>query len=260
MKFVSSILTFVFLFFHACSVWSFTEGGCGAGDCRDCHVLTKPEAQKLLSDSGGTVVDVKLGEVPGLWNVHLEQNGRTIPVFVDFSKQYLISGKIIKLATREDVAYKTYINLNRIDVAQIPLGDAIVIGDPKAAQKVIVFDDPECTYCKKFHPEMKKVVAEHKDIAFFIKMFPLMKIHPKAYDKAKAIVCAKSAQMLDDSLADKTIPPPSCETDQVDKNIALAEKLGIRSTPTQIFPDGRVFPGFKDAKAIVEILNEKIEN
>jgi thiol:disulfide interchange protein DsbC len=54
----------------------------------------------------------------------------------------------------------------------------------------------------------------------------------------------------------KEIPPPSCESDQVDKNIALAEKLGIKSTPTLILPDGRVYPGFRDAAGIVGLLNE----
>ncbi len=251
-------LIFLGLLLQVNSVWSMQEGGCGAGDCRDCHVLTKPEAQKLLSDFGGKVVDVKLGEVPGLWDVYLEREGQTIPLFVDFSKEYLITGKIIKLATREDVAYKAYINLNRVDAAAIPLDDAIVIGNPQAARKVIVFDDPECKFCKKLHPEMQQVVAKHKDIAFFIKMYPL-KMHPKAYDKAKAIICAKSAKMLADSLKGREIPKPSCETDQVDKNIELAGKLGIKSTPTLIFPDGRVFPGFRDAEAIVKILNEKVE-
>lgn len=258
MKAVCGLIMFGLMLFQAGLVWSFTEGGCGAGDCRDCHILTKPEAQVLLGDFGGKVVDVKLGEVPGLWNVHVERDGRTFPVFMDFSKEYLISGKIIKLATREDVAYKTYINLNRVDVSEIPLDDAVVIGNPQAKNKIIVFDDPECKFCKKIHPEMKKVVAEHKDIAFFIKMYPL-KMHPEAYDKAKAIICAKSSKMLDDSLEGKAIPKPSCETDQVDKNIELAGKLGIKSTPTLVFPDGRVFPGFRDAKAIVEILNEKVE-
>jgi len=38
---------------------------------------------------------------------------------------------------------------------------------------------------------------------------------------------------------------PACETDQVDKNIALAKELYITSTPTLIMPDGHVFPGYK---------------
>ena len=193
------------------AVQAFTGEGCSEGECRDCHDLGKDEAQGLLKDLAGRVLEVRFSEVPGLWVVDVEKKGKKFPVFIDFSKQYLIGGKIIKLATKEDVSLRTYINLNRVDVSRIPLGDAIVIGNPKAKYQVIVFDDPECTYCKKLHPEMKRVAKEHPDIAFFIKLYPLTKIHPQAYNKAKAIICAKSLQLLDDSLAGKPIPAPSLQ-------------------------------------------------
>lgn len=252
------LLAILIFFFSTTAAMAFQEGGCGEGSCRDCHGLTVSEAQSLLKDVGGVVREVKLSEVPGLWAVNVEKDSKTIPVYIDFSKQYLIGGKIIKLSTREDVTGLSYINLNRVNVSKIPLTDALVIGNPKAKQKIIVFDDPECPACKNFHPEMEKVVAAHKDIVFLIKMYPLQ-MHPNAYGKAKAIICAKSAAMLAESLQGKKIPAPSCETDQVDKNIALAKELGINSTPTMVFPDGRVFPGGRDAATIVRLLNEKPE-
>ena len=98
---------------------------------------------------------------------------------------------------------------------------------------------------------MKKVIAERKDIAFYIKMFPLP-MHKEAYDKAKAIVCEKSLTLLDDAFEKKPLPKPKCETAVLDENIKLAEKLGISGTPAMIFPDGKVVPGAVDAKAIIE--------
>ena len=98
---------------------------------------------------------------------------------------------------------------------------------------------------------MKKVIAERKDIAFYIKMYPLP-MHKDAYDKAKAIVCEKSLALLEDAFEKKELPKPKCETDVVDENIKLAQKLGISGTPAVIFPDGRVVPGAVDAKTIIE--------
>src|SRR5271169_317541 len=100
---------------------------------------------------------------------------------------------------------------------------------------------------------MKKVIEERKDIAFYIKMFPLP-MHKGAYDKAKAIVCEKSLALLEDAFAGKELPKPICETTVVDENIALAQKLGISGTPALIFPDGRVVPGAVDAKAIIGMI------
>ncbi len=100
---------------------------------------------------------------------------------------------------------------------------------------------------------MKKIIEERKDIAFFIKLFPL-KIHPGAYEKSKAIVCEKSLTLLEDAFAKKPLSKPNCETSVIDENIKLAEKLGISSLPALILPDGRVLPGYKDAKTLLNLI------
>lgn len=100
---------------------------------------------------------------------------------------------------------------------------------------------------------MKKVVAERKDIAFYVKMYPLP-MHKGAYDKAKAIVCEKSLALLENAFEKKELPKPKCDTTVVDDNIQLAQKLGISGTPALIYPDGKILPGYKDAKGIIEML------
>jgi thiol:disulfide interchange protein DsbC len=103
---------------------------------------------------------------------------------------------------------------------------------------------------------MKKVVADRKDIAFLIKLYPLP-MHKEAYDKSKTIVCEKSLALLENALAKKQIPKPKCKTSAIDDNINLAKRLGITGTPTLIMPDGRVIPGFKDANSIKELVGKK---
>ncbi len=100
---------------------------------------------------------------------------------------------------------------------------------------------------------MKQVIAQRKDIAFYVKMFPLP-MHKGAYDKAKAIVCEKSLGLLEDAFAGKELPKPKCETKAVDESMELARKLGINGTPALILPDGRLIPGYKDAKSIMELI------
>jgi thiol:disulfide interchange protein DsbC len=100
---------------------------------------------------------------------------------------------------------------------------------------------------------MKKVIEERKDIAFYIKLFPL-KIHPGAYEKSKAIVCENSLALLEDAFDKKSLPPPKCETPIIDANIKLAEKLGISSVPILILPDGRVIEGYRDSKTLIDLI------
>lgn len=103
---------------------------------------------------------------------------------------------------------------------------------------------------------MKKVIAERKDIAFYIILYPLP-MHKEAYVKSKTIICEKSLELLEAAFEKKPLPAPSCETKAVDENIKLAEKLGISGTPAVIFPDGTLVPGFMEAAAIITQIDKK---
>jgi len=100
------------------------------------------------------------------------------------------------------------------------------------------------------------VIKERKDIAFYIILYPLP-MHKEAYDKAKAIICEKSLDMLEDAFAKKTLPKPKCDTKVVDENIKLANKLDISGTPAVIFPNGLLIPGALDADAIIKQIDKK---
>jgi thiol:disulfide interchange protein DsbC len=102
---------------------------------------------------------------------------------------------------------------------------------------------------------MKKIVEERKDIAFYIKMFPLMS-HPEAYEKSKSIVCEKSLTLLGDAFEKKSLPRPNCDTLAVEENIKLAKKLGITGVPTLILPDGRLIPEYIDAKTLINLIGD----
>jgi len=234
--------------------WAFGDAGCGAGSCRDCHSLQREEAQSLLGGFGDRIGKIEEAEVPGLWLVEVEKQGKIFPVFVDFSKQYLITGDVMRLEDRENVTRKAYFERNPVDLARIPLDDALLLGKADAKTKAIVFTDPECPYCKKMHEELSQVVEKRPDIAFLIKLYPL-KMHPNAYPKSKSIVCSKSLEMLEDSFAGKPVPTLPCEAPAVDETIRLAAELGVTSTPTLILPNGHLKPGFRKAEDIIKLLD-----
>ncbi len=100
---------------------------------------------------------------------------------------------------------------------------------------------------------MKKIIDERKDIAFYLKMYPLPS-HPEAHQKSKSILCEKSLALLEDAFEKKPIPKPKCETTAVDESMKLAQKLGINSVPTLILPDGRMLPGYKDSKTLINLI------
>ncbi|PLX93519.1 MAG: protein-disulfide isomerase [Desulfuromonas sp.] len=251
------LIVSVFFLMLSSPVLAMSPEGCGAGECRDCHSMNLQEASALLGQAVDRVVAVDFSEVPGLWVVETEKGGRKFPLYIDFSKQYLVAGNIVRLTDNQNITQNRLVDLNRVDTKAIPTGDALLLGRKEAKRKVIVFTDPECPYCRKLHDEMKDVVARDPDTAFLIKMFPL-KMHPKAHDIAKTILCTRSIEHLNDAFAGKAVPPPLCNTDAVEKSLADGEAVGVRSTPTIILPDGRVIPGFKKADDILRLVGSPL--
>lgn len=256
-----------------CLAFGQQSDGCGAGKCSDCHSLSEQEAAKLIKGID-RILKVEFAEVPGMWVVEAEKDGNKFPLYIDFSKAYLFAGNVIRLADGLDVTQQRLNRLNggqqpavkpapqppsKIDFSRIPLSDAVVLGKTDAPIKVAVFTDPECPYCKKLHEEMKEVVRLDPSIAFFIKLFPLVKLHPNAYGISKTVVCSSNPlSVLEASMAGAPIAQSACPTTRIDDNIALAGKLGIGSTPTLVLPDGTIMPGYKKAPDLLKLLGSKV--
>ncbi len=251
------LFIFVTLFIFNQNVFAMTADGCGAGSCADCHSITRAETEQLLGSMVDKVNHVEFAEVPGMWVAEVEKGDRKLPVYIDFSKKYLLSGNVIRLDDMQNLTQQRNARMNKVDVSKIPLADALVLGSPAAKTKVIVFTDPECPYCKKLHDELKQVVRRDPDVAFLIKLFPLP-MHPNAHAVSQSIVCNNSMEYLEMSFAGKPVPAPNCEIPVVDETIALAKELGIRSTPTLVLPDGLVVPGYKKADVLLTLIGENL--
>jgi thiol:disulfide interchange protein DsbC len=223
-------------------------------DCTECHKLTKEEAGKILAKVVDNVVGVVQGPFPGVWEVDVVRDGRTYPLFLDYSLKYLFNGQFIRLSDMANLTGRRYTDLNRVDVASIPVQDAIRLGSPAAKKTVIVLSDPTCRFCKKLHGEIKKAVAKDADVAFLVMPYPREKNDKATYRKCLAVVCSKSETLLDDAYAGKELPEAACKTDAVDETIRLAERLKIEGTPTMILPDGRMISGYMEADALLALL------
>jgi thiol:disulfide interchange protein DsbC len=255
-KLVTVVVCAIAVLAGALPALAFTADGCGAGSCASCHSLDQKEAGRILGGLVDKVNKVEFAEVPGMWVVEVEKGPNKLPVYIDFSKKYVLSGSVIRLADQGDITQERFARMNRVDPARIPVDDALLLGKADAKTKVIVFTDPECPFCKKLHEELKKVVRRDPDIAFLIKLYPL-KMHPNAYGVAKSIVCAHSLEFLELSFAGKPVPPAACDTKVVDQTLALAPTLGIQSTPTLVLPDGLVMPGYKTADDLLKRIREE---
>ncbi len=144
---------------------------------------------------------------------------KTIVNFFKYASFFLVAFLVVLYG---QFAYGFTVKQPNTSFSDLTKEHTLVMGNAAAQKKAVVFTDPDCPYCLKLHTELKKIVAQRNDVAFYIKLFPLV-MHKDAYWKSKSILCSSSLQMLEDNFEKKPIPAQDCNSDAVDKTIELAK-------------------------------------
>jgi len=202
--------------------------------CKSCAQVRK-NVQTTLP--GTTIGEIR--KSPSMKGIYEIQMGKTI-AYTNKSGHFFIVGHMYDPAHNLDLTAARLADLNRVQWKDLPMKDAIVSG-PKDGVKLAIFTDPECPYCR----HLETILKGMKGIRTYTFLFPLESIHPQALSMAKSIWCAKDQKkaLLDIMLDGKTLPPGTCDTSVIARNIQLARKLGINGTPGLISGTGRSSAG-----------------
>lgn len=188
---------------------------------------------------------------PGLYEVFLD--GQII--YTDESFTYFIAdGRLVDAKTRKELTSSRLEELTRVDFDLLPLDQAIKVVRGNGSRKVVVFSDPDCPFCKKLE---QKELLPITDATIYTFLFPLEGLHPDAANKSKAIWCSPDrVKAWRDWVFNGQVAKggATCDT-PLDKIAALAKKLGVTSTPTLIFADGKRMLGAYPSKDIEKAMD-----
>jgi thiol:disulfide interchange protein DsbC len=191
---------------------------------------------------------------PGVFEIQMGKN----LAYTDETCRYMIFGHVFDMATQTDLTAQKLpqqpaTGNARLDFGALPKSDAIVTVRGTGARKIAVFSDPDCPYCKRLEQDLKDV----KDITIYTFLFPIEQLHPQAKAKSIATWCAKDkAEAWKRLMLEGITPEGDCDDNPVDRNITLAETLGINGTPAIILEDGAVIPGAIPASRLEAALGQ----
>ena len=140
-----------------------------------------------------------------------------------------------KMRAKEAAAEEAKLREAADNVKQVDSQDHI-LGNPKAAVRLVEYSDFECPFCKRFHPVVKQIMDEYgKDgrVALVYRHFPLDSLHSKARMEAQASECANELGGNDAfwAYADKIFEvTPSNNNLDLKLLPKLAEEIGLDRT------------------------------
>jgi thiol:disulfide interchange protein DsbC len=201
---------------------------------------------KLLRDT--EIQSVRPSGVEGIVEVLLAGNRI---VYCDLAAKHLFNGHLFELDTQNDLTEQRLSEVTRIDLKELPLGDAFDVKHGNGKRELYLFEDPDCPFCKQFEEQLPEVT----DVTLHIFLYPLTSIHPNAFVHARDIWCAKDRQKAWSDKMLKNINPPTAQcANPIDRNIALGKKLHVDGTPSVIFADGRFHEGMLAADELERLL------
>lgn len=196
--------------------------------------------------------------IPHLFEVWM---GSNVGFVTDTHPRYMIFGRLVDVQTMRDLtapglqqrgAANTQAAppaTERIDPAQLPLADAIATTHGSGARTLYLFTDPQCIYCR----QLELALATIPDVRIYNFLVPFqgreLPIH--IWCASDRVAAWQSALR---SATAPAAPLPHC-AHPIDRNLALAARLGVQGTPTLIFSNGVRETGVLDAYEIEARLN-----
>jgi len=211
--------------------------------------LTNEEASPILKELIKTefrILEIREAPLEGFWEVVTEIGQERRILYLHKNLRFVIHGQILDRQAKRNITLDRLKEFRKVNTSTLPLEHAISMGQGK--RKLYVFTDPRCHFCLQLHEELKQV----KDLQTFFFLYPLT---PASYEKSKAIWCSEvKLKALEEAYEGKELRSPSCDTSPIDKNMQLARRLLVESTPTLLFQNGKMVEGYMGLDTIENLL------
>ena len=189
--------------------------------------------------------------IPGVFELRV--NGSDI-LYTDAQGNYLFQGTMIDTKTRKDLTQERIDKLTAVKFDALPFKDSFTIVRGNGKRKLVVFEDPNCGYCKRFERDLQSV--DNVTISMFL--YPIL--GADSGEKSRAIWCSKDpAKAWQDWMVRDLQPAPapaSCDASALVRNVEIGRNFKITGTPTLIFVNGNRVPGAVEAKQVEKMLTD----
>jgi thiol:disulfide interchange protein DsbC len=184
-------------------------------------------------------------------------------IYISKNGRYILEGDLFDLKTRTNLTEGKR-RVGRAKVVKNLDAKNMVIFSPKEVKYTITaFTDIDCGYCRKMHKQMadyNKLGIEFRYLAY-----PRSGVGSPSYLKALSVWCAKEPKeamsfakggaKLGQIQAVAQIKGKDCK-DAILNHMAAAKQVGVTGTPTLVFDNGQVAPGYVEPKRLIQILNQ----
>lgn len=176
-------------------------------------------------------------------------------IYITADGSHVVKGDIINVLTNVNLTNvkRDRARLKTLEI--IPEKEMIVYAAKNKLTTLTVFTDIDCTYCRRLHNEMQAYNELGIEIRYMF--YPRAGVGSHSYQKATSVWCAEDQRKaLDLAKRGRGIEHRECTTPII-KHVEIANRLGVNSTPTLLFSDGAMLPGYIPPARLALILKQR---
>lgn len=172
--------------------------------------------------------------------------------------QHLIQGTMFESKTRRNLTDVALSGQRLLAMKGVQQQDMIVFpAKAKLRYTIQVVSDIDCGVCRKLHSDIEQFSNAGIEVQYII--MPRNGLGDDSARKAVAVYCASDRQKALTQAKSGIDPGHATCPNPVAKNVALAAALGINATPTMLFPDGGISPGYLPVAALLAELDRRAD-
>lgn len=214
-----------------------------------------------------------VGAVPGLTQKMFEFEASGVIGYTDELATFVfIGGELVAEKNGQPTNFTRERKEQRISklLNSLPLDKALKYVFGKGERRLVIFSDPDCSFCQDFELTIRNW-GEEANLSLFVLPMPLADIHPEARAKAEHIWCTANPEktwhdwMVGAGIGDNDEQiwqavmkryPKIKDCDQsavIDETLAVAGALGLSHTPTLLFENGEILNGIATPEELERI-------
>lgn len=198
-----------------------------------------------------TAYNVSKTPVQGLFEVDFGDSF----VYITADGQYAVKGDIINMVTNANLTDLKRASGRLKTMEDITEKDTLVYPAKNKITTMTVFTDIDCSYCRKLHSDMQGYNERGIEVRYVF--YPRAGLGSNSHQKATSVWCADDQRKaLDLVKSGRRIDKRECDTPII-KHVDVANRLGVNSTPTLMFDDGTMMPGYIPPERLALILKQR---
>lgn len=199
-------------------------------------------------------MNIKRISPTSFYGLYEAEADKGVVVYVNHDGSAIIHGSFFEkdegaYVNRTEEVYSRFVveTLGSIDE-----GDYILYEAEQEKSSVVVFTDPSCPYCQRFHSEVEQL----NEAGITVKYLPFGRGGPgsESFAVLDSIWCSEDRQgALTDAKQGESLPTANCEG-VAQKYFDVGESLNIQGTPYIFMEDGSVIRGYLPAESLIQAL------